>query len=288
MSFFKKFSLVLSLVFLALITASFIFIADPLTPQPAGAQSVDQSRNIIGHAWSENIGWVSFNCANHHQVCANDRSLLCGLDSDCPGAGDVCLSECSSSDYGVTLDETTGGLSGYAWSPAVGWVSFNRRTCNGDDDDEDKGKFCTTNNECNSNSCPLNGPGAAGAPTQDPYNLPASLKYNAHYDSATGKVTGWAKIIGLGDDGWLKLSDDILPDTWPDGVSMDAVTFTFTGWAWNGNDNGAGIGWLSFHCADRPPPDNDCLQSQYGVILNKTPKVNNLSIIYAAYLLFTH
>ena len=56
------------------------------------------SDNISGYAWSENVGWISFNS----------------------------ISDGSSVDYGVNLDTTTGNLSGYAWSETVGWISFDR------------------------------------------------------------------------------------------------------------------------------------------------------------------
>ncbi|MFZ3100247.1 MAG: hypothetical protein WA103_03390 [Minisyncoccales bacterium] len=56
------------------------------------------SHNVGGFAWSENIGWVSFNSSD-------------------PGAGGA--------DYGVNIAESTGFMSGYARSENIGWVSFN-------------------------------------------------------------------------------------------------------------------------------------------------------------------
>ncbi len=82
-----------------------------LQPSPAGflekvnllptETSASASHNVSGYAWSDNIGWVSFNCTN---------------------------TSCASTDYGVNLDSTTGNLSGYAWSDNVGWISFNETT----------------------------------------------------------------------------------------------------------------------------------------------------------------
>ena len=54
--------------------------------------------NTSGYAWSENIGWISFNSA----------------------------SDGSPVSYGVNIDFGTGNLSGYAWSENIGWISFNR------------------------------------------------------------------------------------------------------------------------------------------------------------------
>jgi hypothetical protein len=52
--------------------------------------------NVYGWAWSENIGWISFNNTS--------------------GGGAV--------SYGVNID-AGGNLSGYAWSENIGWISFN-------------------------------------------------------------------------------------------------------------------------------------------------------------------
>ncbi len=54
---------------------------------------------LSGYAWSSNIGWVSFSCAN--------------------------TSSCSTVNYGVSAD-ASGNLSGYAWSSNIGWISFNQ------------------------------------------------------------------------------------------------------------------------------------------------------------------
>jgi len=69
-----------------------------------------QEIELLGYAWSENIGWISFNCANKG---------VCGV-----------------SDYKVTIDPTTGNLKGYAWAgggedasgnsvPTIGWIDFD-------------------------------------------------------------------------------------------------------------------------------------------------------------------
>lgn len=53
--------------------------------------------NISGYAWSETIGWISFNSTNE--------------------AG-------PSASYGVQV-AANGDISGYAWSENIGWISFN-------------------------------------------------------------------------------------------------------------------------------------------------------------------
>ncbi len=64
--------------------------------QVARASALD---NVIGWAWSDNVGWISLNCTN--------------------------TSSCATSDYGVTVNPSNGGMTGYAWSDNVGWIEFN-------------------------------------------------------------------------------------------------------------------------------------------------------------------
>lgn len=53
---------------------------------------------LSGYAWSDTIGWISFNCSD--------------------------LGTCGTSNYGISVSGT-GALSGYAWSENVGWISAN-------------------------------------------------------------------------------------------------------------------------------------------------------------------
>jgi len=61
------------------------------------ARAATGSDLLMGYAWSDNVGWVSFNCNN------NDS---CGVVN-----------------YGVNIDNA-GKFSGYAWSDNVGWIDF--------------------------------------------------------------------------------------------------------------------------------------------------------------------
>ena len=59
--------------------------------------------NVSGWAWSENIGWISFN--------------------NTTGGG--------TTNYGVDIDSSTGIFSGDAWSEHIGWISFNESDLTG-------------------------------------------------------------------------------------------------------------------------------------------------------------
>jgi len=72
--------------------------------------------NVSGWAWSENIGWISFNNLN---CDPDDNGRSNGLPPGCPPAGTEI------GRYGVNVD-LAGILSGYAWSEHIGWISFNK------------------------------------------------------------------------------------------------------------------------------------------------------------------
>jgi hypothetical protein len=211
------------------------------------------SDNATGYAWSENIGWISFNCTD----------VGCGQD------------------YGVKLD-SSGSFSGYAWSENIGWISFQEN----DPPDFTYSANCDTPASCDD----------------------ATDNCTACYNSTDEIVHGWAKILILGDDGWLKMSDDSIAEWNGNGVSIEfsgANRGVFHGWAWNNSgicvgDDGnyedcdcttdcandctgadtceykTGIGWVSFNCSnkntcnagdnigDACDDDSDCLNGGAG------------------------
>ena len=59
--------------------------------------------DMEGYAWSDTIGWISFNC-----------------NTGGPGGADIC----GTNSYKVTVDAADGSLDGYAWSDNIGWIKF--------------------------------------------------------------------------------------------------------------------------------------------------------------------
>lgn len=59
------------------------------------------SGDLVGFAWNDTLGWISFSCHNTEGVgtCTND--------------------------WGVKINKTNGDFEGYAWSDIGGWISFN-------------------------------------------------------------------------------------------------------------------------------------------------------------------
>jgi hypothetical protein len=198
----------------------------------------------VGLFSSTAIGSDGFPIISYYDLTNGNLKVAKCLNADCTS---VFKDGCGGNDdattpiipYGVKIDWPTGNFSGYAWSSNVGWVSFNRKTCNGG---ADNGKGCIQASDCDGSvPCELTGPGAAGVPPGPPYD--GSEDFIANYNSGTGAVTGWAKTLSLGDDGWIKLSDA----SWSNGVTINGTSKEFKGWAWNGNDvANTGIGWISF------------------------------------------
>jgi len=143
-------------------------------------------------------GWISFNC----------------LD------GNVC----ATSNYKVVYDESTGNMSGYAWSSNIGWIRF----------DESSGGY------------------------------PEPPNYNARIDPGTGNVTGWARACAVfqsgcsgalrpdyergGWDGWIKMAG-----TTSDGKSYGLKFDNTSGMFLQGTDanpyfawGSDVVGWINF------------------------------------------
>ena len=81
-------------------------------------------------AWNDSIFWIDF-YGIYYDVSTNE--LLGIASSSAGGISTNCLDldACATSDYQVNISATTtsdyneGDLYGYAWSPAIGWISFN-------------------------------------------------------------------------------------------------------------------------------------------------------------------
>ena len=92
--------------------AVYVYYRGPESSPDVKAADTD---NIGGFAWSENIGWTSFNSVN----CDINRNGF--IDAGICGGGDIT----PITNYGVNMDLITGNLSGHAWNEHVGWISFN-------------------------------------------------------------------------------------------------------------------------------------------------------------------
>ncbi len=115
------------------------------------------------YAWNDNIGWIDFGypAGNVNVMAAQltgyayDSNILeIALDCATSPAGNIC----SSSDFKVNKNPSTGDLSGWAWNDDIGWISFN---CSDPD-------LCATSN------------------------------YKVNVNTSTGAFTGWAWNDNIG------------------------------------------------------------------------------------------
>ncbi|OGD36418.1 hypothetical protein A2850_01980 [Candidatus Azambacteria bacterium RIFCSPHIGHO2_01_FULL_51_74] len=165
--------------------------------------------NMMGWAWSDNIGWISFNAQN----CDTDwDGFSDGGNAGCPVAGTLIPN------YGINLNLSTYELSGEAWNNEIGWITFTRSFA--------------TNGQC-----------AGGITTECPPAAPYNTTSDAYIaELKDGKVQGWARATsGIGENwGWLALTGASY------GVTNLGAS-DFQGWAWGGDVMGW-ISFNSINC----------------------------------------
>ncbi len=219
-----------------------IFLVPNFGASPSRA---DVSDNVSGWAWA----------VRQNDVAGiNVESGIGWISFNCTDRG-----VCGNSNYGVNINNnwgsaSAGNFSGYAWNEEVGWIAFEKAL--GDPPDN----YAFNSNcmgTCNSSN-----------------NCIACFNRIPPSGSTRGKVYGWAQILSLGDDGWIKLRDS----SWSDdqGVSIDLSTNQMHGWAWHNSPAGGGLGWISFNCADI---SGVCTNSNYFVQaeVNSPPQITSSS-----------
>lgn len=225
----------LAVILFVVVFLSYYFAPSPLAPR---ASEGSESDTLSGYAWSDTIGWLSFNC----------------IDSG----------SCATSNYGVTVSQTTGDLSGYAWSDNVGWFSFQ------------------------------------GADVADCPEAPCT----PNVDRGTGAVTGWFKALSGGTagsggwDGFVRLNGVTASDSSFSGYAWGSDV---TGWVDMSGvlssasltcdeaygdvcttaQNSCGLrNWGTITCggtctAQFAPPESSCEELNFGgicITLTATPK----------------
>ena len=203
MTITKKTIIIFSVIASFALSAFFVFKNDSKVANISAA-STD---NIMGFAWSENIGWISFNSNN----CDIDGDGTYEGASEGGGATPAptgCQISGAVFPYGVNLDSATDNLSGYAWSENIGWISFNPT---------DYVDICPS-----------------GVGTCQP-----------RYDDINNEFFGWARALNHDDgwDGWISLNceNSLVCVTSDYKVSLNGTDFE--GWAWGGDV----VGWISFN-----------------------------------------
>lgn len=80
--------------------------------------------SLSGYAWNNNYGWLDFSGVNRSGNSLTGTANFLAISSNGGGIGgwngNVSM---SGSNYGVTISGTS--LSGYAWTPELGWIDFS-------------------------------------------------------------------------------------------------------------------------------------------------------------------
>ncbi len=210
-----------------LLRAIFIFVAVVII---SGTYSTKEAnalvKDLIGWGWSSNIGWISFNSTN-------------------AGAQ-------SGGSYKVTVDDSTGFLSGHAWSSNIGWIKFDGLSAfpDGSSATAGRAKINFTDGAVTGWIRACSGTVKASDPYLTQMNYPINTPtLTGDCSTMTSRPDGW--------DGWIHLSgtNHLSPDSSAanggstKGVSLgvvqanDEAYMRLTGYAW-GSDI---IGWLNFH-----------------------------------------
>ncbi|NCU44464.1 hypothetical protein EOM71_02180 [Candidatus Falkowbacteria bacterium] len=139
---------------------------------------------------------------------------------------------------------TNDNLFGWAWNPVIGWISFNNCVyaggCSGIDYGvglTEGGNYPLTGYAWNSN--------VGWILFDNSYPLGGNPQHGAQFDPVTKRFSGWAQIMALGEDGWIKLAKDSYDGGSPDYWSRLQDDGKLAGWAWNNT-----IGWISFNSSD--------------------------------------
>jgi len=161
----------------------------------------------------------------------------------------ACPSSGIAHDYGVKIDKETGNFSGYAWSSNMGWISFDRAQ--------------------------------TGNPPGDPFNGGSGpIAHTELSGEYAGQISGWAKVLSMGEEGWIKLrSHDSDAGSIDYGVEFDPLNGELKGWAWNGNSGGItdtyGVGWISFNSSNQGAGDGVAYHVQSDLYM-KVPVIESV------------
>lgn len=144
----------------------------------------------------------------------------------------------------ISLASITDNIFGWAWNPVIGWISMNNceygSGCNGGvgygANLTESGDYELTGYIWNNN--------VGWIRLDAGYPDGGKPEYSVRFDSGSRRFSGWAKILSLGDDGWIKFAKDSY-DTGSDYYVQINGDGKLSGWAWNNK-----IGWLSFNSSD--------------------------------------
>lgn len=173
------------------------------------------SDNLSGFAWSDNIGWVSFNSSD---CDADNNGISDGTPAGCPLAGT------SIPNYGVNVG-IGGAMSGFAWSDNIGWIDFGP-----------SGSYP---------ELPNNG----GTLDRSTGLVSGWARALAGSSAESGGWDGWIKLgnDSNGDGAYDNGSDiNLINDYGAMAGLFNAGSCEWGGYSWGGGGDTGVVGWISF------------------------------------------
>jgi hypothetical protein len=160
---------------------------------------------------------------------------------------------CASSNYGVNINTASDGnqynLGGHAWSSSAGWISFTY----------DGASYPPPDNWKFKTSC------------KSGYTCDNTTNCTACYNPDDRNIYGWARVVGLGNDGWISLGTSTAAVPYRVSIDQNSASGSFVGFGWNAaSDPYKGLGWISFNC-NNPGYFNTCGTANYFVYLKEHP-----------------
>jgi hypothetical protein len=140
--------------------------------------NIDYDGYISGYAWSDALGWISFNASDLVGCptipCSarfdRDSRNISGWAKDLGSSNPWIMLgpiNFNGNNYGLSYDYNSRNVLGYAWSDAIGWISFN----------------CINENECGNSNY-----GVKHDPSIKADNLYVSMSYCMHDEDDYPKV----------------------------------------------------------------------------------------------------
>ena len=264
----------------AIVAALFLFVRSD-TPALAAPTVPLAHLTVASYAWNSVIGWTSMR--GQVRNATNEAIGSYGVVIDC--------------DTGAPCTGAANGLvTGYAWSPNYGWICWGK-TCK-DLYDADVAAAPTPADPTYQGQYGVNPPqevlddwaadttGRTTARVEGLYNGGGATKVldcDGGVEKDCYRVKGWAKVIALKDNGWVKLNG--IGGGAEYGVTYNAKTRFLEGWTWSGGTDAATadqLGWFVFSgksiagafsangggtCA----PGSDCANNSYDPV-NQTSR----------------
>ena len=196
---------------------------------PNSAHAAQEDR-FSGWAWSENVGWISFNCTN--------------------------TNSCGTVDYGVTVsgNGAVQPMTGWAWSENVGWIDFSQAS------------LVAANRSMTGTAVVYSSIAEPYCNSSDPYQTDASgvldVANAAHTCTNDIQDDGWDGTIDLSSASGITFGPvaDAIDDTADGWDWEDNQFYLMDGYSWGG----LVTGWTSFSCQTT----NSCGTVGYGVFLD--------------------